>query len=250
MSASPYGDTSKSKKTKIDINLKSEDIGSGVRILREKSAKPVELSEQEKKLATYDSPYFIKNRKKNEFWLSRSIQRMCRSLKLEYSVLRNEFTRTLENETAQVVTIPDSQRDSVRDLLEEETKKFEQFILSEILPHSLALSSAIERATQVAKVLSQDDEISLDEKYIRMSHSDAISLKTISFFLGNAGIDKDIHNLYLEQFVLHRFAGGKSQIEKTLERVSHNLTKGQKSTEQMMHSMMKKMVKQVDTQDE
>ena len=242
MSSNPYGDGSNRKKLVIPDDLSSAEIGSGVRILKT-AHKSIELSEQDKKLEEYTPHCFVKNRRKNRFWLSRSVQRMCRSLKLEYNILRNEFTKTLENETAQVVTIPSTQRNTVRDALQVETEKFEKFILAELLPHSLALSSSIERATQVAKILSQDENISLDDKYLRMAHSDSITLKTISFFLSNSNVDKNIHDLYLEQFVMHRFAGGKSQIEKVLDQLSHNITKGNTSTNNLLREFIKKIPK-------
>lgn len=237
----PYGDPKARlrSKTVIDPDLKSKDIGSGIRIVSRKKADPIvkELSEYEKQIQKYENKVFVKNRKKNPFWISRSVERMCKDLSLKYDAMRNEFVRVLEHDTAQVITIPTSQTSKVRDVLEAKSTSFEEFLINTALPHSLALHSSLERATQVAQVVSQDPDLTLDDKYIRMSHTDAMSLKAIEFFMGSLNVNQDIQMLYMEQFVMYRFSGQKSASEKTLESIAHSLSKGNIKTDQTLSNL-------------
>jgi hypothetical protein len=85
-----------------------------------------------------------------------------------------------------------------------------------------------------------------------MAHTDAMSLKTIDFFLSVSDIDQDIKRLYMEQFVMHKFGASKSQTDKSLDLLSRALNKSQLKSDQTTQSILtlvnqlKKSKKDVD----
>lgn len=237
MKKQPYGTPAPKRYTKtIPKDLKSEDIGSDVRIVEiAKTEDPSELDILEK---NFENVFFTRYRRINPFWISRSTERMCRSLRHKYNAYRNESTHEMEAETAQIIKVPQSQEKIIRNALEKNSKMFEEFIVSTILPAAIALSSSLERSLQTAKVVTLDEELVFDDKFIRMAHSDSLVLQSIEFFLQNSGVSDSIREFYLQNFILHKFGSNKSSAEKSIDLVLNTLLKGQRTSEQA-HSVNK-----------
>lgn len=237
----PYGSQSKSRKSIQDIpkDLKSSEIGTNIRTIKIKK----ELSEHDRILMSYESVFFVKKRNKNPFWLNRATERMCRDLNVRYHAYRDESSILLSNETAQVINVPPSQEKSVRIALSDAISEYEKFIVTDILPESIALSSALERSLQTAKIVTDDSELNFDTKFIRMAHSDSLVLKSIAYFLKSSLLSEDLQEFYIQQYILHKFGSNKSSIDKSVDLLLNATTKGNKTNEALTSAIKMMAIK-------
>ena len=206
----PYGDQSEVKGiTKEEIaalrKLQIEEIGNNVRIIQKDSKKT--FSEE---IASYESFFFVRNRPINKFWVSRAGRRFSRGKKYEYAISREEFTKTLKETSAQIIDIPPALEKRITSLLGKEVSKMEDFLMEEVFTKSLALDAALERTFQVAKKISDDDDISFDTTKLKNLHSDSLLLMMASKLIESAGLPKEIRDFYLERMIEARFSTPKA----------------------------------------
>ncbi len=169
-------------------------------------------------LSKPENPFIVSKNASNTFIKTNvlSRKRTLRDIKRKYfDGFRKE--NLLENKTIDIVTVDNKTTTHFISSLDSNIKKIRDFLVSEIAPLDIALEPAIEEASQILRIITDDTEVEPSYKHIRTILNDAINLKVIEFLASNLKLSNDLKGKLLNEYFESKTGSPKRSIYEVLQ---------------------------------
>ncbi len=166
-----------------------------------------------------ENPFVSSNSSRGNPFIKTNVlsrKRTLRDIKRKYfEGFRKE--NLLENKTIDIVNVDSKTTTRFIGSLDSNIKKIRDFLITEIAPLDVALDPAIEEASQILRIITEDTEVETSFKHIRTLLNDAINLKVIEFLASNLKLSNDLKGKLLNEYFESKTGASKRNIYEVLQ---------------------------------